>query len=255
MLKLGIVQMSVQEGDVEKNCRHMEELVQKYASDDIDLLCFPELCISGYDFDKAAQSEQEDVFVSGLAQKYRIPIFAGINKKEGQTHYDVAAIWDESGKLLGEYKKIHLWDKENDFFATGDQLVSVMLKGWNIGLLICADLGFSELSKALAMKRDVDVIIYPSAWNPGWEYLYSNLSSIRSAENQIYTVGLDRASGDVKYCGYTTVSNPDGTILEQLSTPEEAYAKVVLYKEKLKEARASIPWRLMRREDIYRCFW
>ena len=126
---------------------------------------------------------------------------AGINKKEGNQHYDVACIWDETGTLLGEYKKIHLWDKENDFFAKGEELVTVSFKGWTIGLLICADFGFSELAKSLALKKNADVIMYPSAWNPGWDYLFSGCSSIRAAENQVYTVGLNRASGDVEYCG------------------------------------------------------
>ena len=53
MLKLGIIQLSIQEGNIEKNCAHIEELVRKHSSDDIDLLCFPELCISGYNFEKA----------------------------------------------------------------------------------------------------------------------------------------------------------------------------------------------------------
>lgn len=251
MLKLGIVQMSVQEGNVEENCRHMEKLVQMHASDDIDLLCFPELCISGYDFEKAARSDREDIFVSDLAKKYHISILAGINKKEGDLYYDVSGIWDENGKLLGEYKKIHLWDKENDFFVKGKELTFVSIKNWKIGLLICADFGFSELSKALALKEDVDVIIYPSAWNPGWGYLFANLSSIRAAENQIYTIGLNRASGNVEYCGYSTISNPDGTILAQLQTTDEAYVEVALSKEKIEEGRTAIPWRLMRREEIY----
>ena len=53
MLKLGIIQLSIQEGNIEKNCAHIEELVRNHSSDDIDLLCFPELCISGYNFEKA----------------------------------------------------------------------------------------------------------------------------------------------------------------------------------------------------------
>ena len=43
MLKLGIIQLSIQEGNIEKNCAHIEELVRNHSSDDIDLLCFPEL--------------------------------------------------------------------------------------------------------------------------------------------------------------------------------------------------------------------
>ena len=251
MLKLGIIQLSIQEGNIEKNCAHIEELVRNHSSDDIDLLCFPELCISGYNFKKAIISDREALFFSELASKYKIAIMAGINKKEGNQHYDVACIWDETGTLLGEYKKIHLWDKENDFFAKGEELVTVSFKGWTIGLLICADFGFSELAKSLALKKNADVIMYPSAWNPGWDYLFSGCSSIRAAENQVYTVGLNRASGDVEYCGNTTVSNPDGTTLARLCTSEESYTRVVLKKECLEKAKETIPWRLMRREEVY----
>lgn len=79
----------------------------------------------------------------------------------------------------------------------------------------------------------------------------SGCSSIRAAENQVYTVGLNRASGDVEYCGNTTVSNPDGTTLARLCTSEESYTRVVLKKECLEKAKETIPWRLMRREEVY----
>lgn len=77
MLKLGIIQLSIQEGNIEKNCAHIEELVRKHSSDDIDLLCFPELCISGYNFENAIISDREALFFSELASKYKIAIMAG----------------------------------------------------------------------------------------------------------------------------------------------------------------------------------
>ena len=128
MLKLGIIQLSIQEGNIEKNCAHIEELVRNHSSDDIDLLCFPELCISGYNFEKAIISDREALFFSELASKYKIAIMAGINKKEGNQHYDVACIWDGTGTLLGEYKKIHLWDKENDFLRKEKSWLRFRLK-------------------------------------------------------------------------------------------------------------------------------
>lgn len=36
MLKLGIIQLSIQEGNIEKNCAHIEELVRNHSSDDIE---------------------------------------------------------------------------------------------------------------------------------------------------------------------------------------------------------------------------
>lgn len=62
---------------------------------------------------------------------------------------------------------------------------------------------------------------------------------------------LNRACGDEKYCGNTTVANPDGTVLVKLETTEEAYAEVILKKSKLEEAREGIPWRKMKQPGIY----
>lgn len=252
MLKLGLVQMSVLEGQVEENCRKIRKMTEYYAADDIDLLCFPELCISGYDFEKAASSDREAEFFSELAASCNIGILAGIHAVEEGKHFDVACLWDKEGKLLGEYRKIHLWDSENDFFDKGDELVTVSYMGWNIGLLICADYGFPEVSTPLAQTKHADVMIYPSAWGAGWEDLFTTCSKMRAAENQVYTVALNRATGDAQYCGNTTVSNPDGRTLIRLETTQEAYARVVLEKGKLEEAKKGIPWRSMKRYEIYK---
>ena len=251
MLRLGVVQMAVLEGKVEENQKKIRNIVKKYAEDDIDLLCFPELCISGYDFKQAEKSNREIEFFSEIAKEYHMAILAGIQVKDQEKYYDVSCVWDCEGNKLGEYRKIHLWDTENDFFEKGEKLVTVSLKDWKIGMLICADYGFSEVSTILAQDMGADVIIYPSAWAAGWQDLFSSCAKMRAVENQIYTVALNRACGDVNYCGNTTVANPDGTILLRLETVDEAYGRVVLEKEQLIKARQSIPWRKMKRNELY----
>lgn len=251
MLKLGLVQMPVLEGNIKENCKNIRKLADNHALDDIDLLCFPELCISGYNFESAASSHEEETFISNLAAEYHIPILAGIHVIEDGKHYDAACIWNEKGMLLGKYCKMHLWDTENDFFSRGEELTVVPFKGWNIGLLICADYGFPEVSTALALKKHADVLIYPSAWRAGCEDLFSTCCKMRAAENQVYTVALNRASGDVPYCGNTMVASPDGSTLIRLDTKDEAYARIVLKKSWLEEARKSIPWRNMKRYELY----
>ena len=57
---------------------------------------------------------------------------------------------------------------------------------------------------------------------------------------------------DEKYCGNSTVSGPDGTVLLRLQTTGEAYGEVILEKGKLEEAREGIPWRKMKQPEIYR---
>lgn len=250
MLRLGMVQFAVVEGDVERNCARIEQEVKNHAQDGVDILCFPELCISGYKFEKGKTLDEQE-FMSKMAGKYQQPLLAGVQAVHEGKYYDTVCLWDEEGKLLGEYRKIHLWASENDYFDRGDGLITVDYKGWKIGLLICADLGFAEVSTPLALKKGADVIIYPSAWGYGWEELFSGCAKTRAAENQVYIVALNRACGDEKYCGNTTVANPDGTVLVKLETTEEAYAEVILKKSKLEEAREGIPWRKMKQLGIY----
>ena len=122
MLKLGIIQLSIQEGNIEKNCAHIEELVRNHSSDDIDLLCFPELCISGYNFEKAIISDREALFFSELASKYKIAIMAGIIKKREtsimmlpvfgmkQEHF-----WESTKKFIYGIRKMIFLRKEKSW--------------------------------------------------------------------------------------------------------------------------------------------
>lgn len=251
MLKIGLVQLSVMEGKTEENRRHVKELARKYAAEDIDLLCFPELCISGYDFSKAKESKSEREFFSELAAECGLAIMAGINAFQDGKYYDAACIWDERGKLLGEYKKIHLWDKESLFFEQGEELAVIPFKGWNIGLLICADMRFFEISTPLK-NMGADVIIYPSAWAEGWKDLFHLCAKMRAAENQIYTIALNRASGDVRYCGGTALMGPDGSILREIKNDTESYLRVEISKEKIWQVRKALAWESLKLPHIYK---
>lgn len=253
MLKVGIVQMSVKEGEIEENLFHMEKMIKKYKHESIDLLCFPELCISGYKYDIAKESFEEEKRIQMLAAKNHLAILAGICLQEDGHMYDAVGLWDEQGVRLGIYRKIHLWETENGIFEQGDRLSVIPFKEWKIGILICADLAFSQLSVILK-QRGCDVIFYPSAWGrgPGFAELFVNCGRIRAAENQIYTVVLNRGDGDEEYCGCTTVSNPDGTILASIEDTKEQFVKVVLEKRKIAEVRKKIAWTDMRQDALYK---
>lgn len=250
MLKIGLVQLAVKEGKTEENRDHIRELAKKYSSDDIDLLCFPELSISGYDFGTARDSKNEKDFFAELAKECHMSIMAGVNVFCDGNYYDAACIWDEDGNLLGEYRKIHLWDTEFEFFTPGDEIVIVPFKGWNIGILICADLRFFEISTPLK-NMGADVIFYPSAWAYGWKELFHLCGKMRAAENQIYAVTLNRATGDAKYCGGTAVMDPAGNILAEIEDDAEGYLKAELKKEVIAQVQEGLAWESMKLPEIY----
>lgn len=113
-MKIGMIQLAAIEGDVSGNCTKIRNWVKTYAGQDYDILCFPELCISGYEFESAASLDEME-FMAGLAKEYGQALIAGVHSVHGEEHYNSTGFWDETGNLLGEYKKIHLWAKENDF--------------------------------------------------------------------------------------------------------------------------------------------
>ena len=250
MLKVGLVQLAIKEGKIEENRNHIKELAKKYSTDDIDLLCFPELCISGYDFGAAKDSKDEKDFFAQLAGECNMSIMAGVNVFSEGSYYDVVCVWDETGKLLGEYRKIHLWDAEFDFFTPGNEIMIIPFKGWNIGILICADLRFFEISTPLK-NMGADVIFYPSAWAYGWKELFHLCGKMRAAENQIYAITLNRATGDAKYCGGTAVMDPAGNILAQIEDDAEGYLRAELKKEVITRVQEGLAWETMKLPSVY----
>lgn len=250
MLNIGLVQLEVKEGKIDYNKDNIEKIIQKRSSNDLDILCFPELCISGYDFKAADKSNNESKFFSNMAKKYKQAIIAGIKIEEKNKPYDNLSFWDEKGNLLGSYNKLHLWGKENDYFSRGDETILVDYKNWKIGLLICADLGFPEVSRKLTLEG-ADILIYPSAWEINNEYLFDICGAARAAENQVYVLLLNRASSEDKYCGYTSVYFPNGKMLKQVGRIEEDYMEVQLKKEEINKAREFIPWLKMRNPKAY----
>ncbi|HCJ55999.1 MAG TPA: carbon-nitrogen hydrolase family protein [Clostridiaceae bacterium] len=251
-MKIGVCQLSVIEGQYKRNIEEIEKSIKNHMEDKIDVICFPELCITGYNFDivKKSPVNERQVF-SDLARKYKQNIFAGIAIKEGEKYFDVAAIWDQNGKLLCEYKKIHLWGEERDFFTHGDEVKIFELDGWRIGIMICADLGFADLPKIMSL-RGCDAILCPAAWFSPFEEMFKLMVRARACENQVYLVGIDRAKGDVGLCGNSCISNPLGEIIAQSNTIEQDYFEADLNLDEVKRGKLTIPWLKMRLPEIYK---
>ena len=251
MLNLGLVQFDSREGEIEYNKQRITSFTNQYKGRQ-DILCFPELCISGYDFDIAKSSLDEEKFFSNLSKTHNQAIIAGILLYEDGNYYDSVCMWDEKGNLIAKYKKIHLWDTENDFFSKDDKYIVGKYKNWKIGFLICADLGFPEVSRELALQG-VDLIIYPSAWHTSTQYLFKMCGAMRAAENQIYTVVLNRGCEDNRFCGATGAYAPNGILIDELDYREEGYLNVKLDKDKLDYVRNDeLPWIKMREENVYK---
>ncbi|MEA3500244.1 MAG: nitrilase-related carbon-nitrogen hydrolase, partial [Candidatus Marinimicrobia bacterium] len=164
MIKIAAVQTNPIFGEIEKNLSNIKYLFPSSA----DLVVLPELCTTGYQFKNLDEVEKysEDFtdsysvdYFTKLARENSCVIVAGFAEKGGDKFYNSAAVISEKG-LLGTYRKINLFYRENLFFSAGENEPLVVDVGFcKVGVMICFDWIFPEVTRSLA-KNGADIIAH-----------------------------------------------------------------------------------------------
>lgn len=155
--------------------------------------------------------------------------------------YNSSALVDASG-VRGVYRKIHLWGEESRWFAPGEQSAPVVQTGHGrIGLGICYDLEFPELTRGLALEG-ADVIAFPTNWPhdaapPDGRPILHSLATITAYLNRVFVAVSDRCGSErgVEFEGGSVIAGPDGSLR---AGPVEDRGSAILYADcDLAEAR------------------
>lgn len=173
-LKVAGIQMEPRVGRKSENLAHSVHLIERAAAQGANLVVLPELANTGYVFASRAEAlalaepvpdgTSTEVWMEA-ARRFNVHIVAGIAEREGERLYNSAVIVGPGGHL-GTYRKLHLWEHENQVFEPGDKGLPVFDTGWGrLGVLICYDGWFPETYRLLAMQ-DVDVVAMPTNWVP-----------------------------------------------------------------------------------------
>jgi predicted amidohydrolase len=220
-LRIGYVQFRPLLGQPEANRERLAELIPRAVG--VDLLVLPELANSGYNFtsqeqaDDTAESAEDGPFVRFLidtASKYDMYLVAGLNERDGEVRYNTSVLIGPD-KVLGKYRKIHLFVNEPDFFAPGDIGLPVFDLGkCKVGMLICFDWLFPEVWRILALKG-ADVIAHPSNLViPGF---CQRVMPSHALINGLYTITANRigSEGRLTFTGLSTIADPGGQVLAE----------------------------------------
>ncbi|XP_018319892.1 nitrilase and fragile histidine triad fusion protein NitFhit isoform X2 [Agrilus planipennis] len=185
--------------------------------------------------------------------------------------YNAHIIIDNNGVIKAIYKKLHLFDvdipekniqlKESNDVFSGDQILPPIDSPVGpLGLLICYDLRFPEVS-ILLRKKGTNVLTFPSAFTSGtgqahWEVLLR----ARAIENQCYVIAAaqyGKHNSKRTSHGQAMIVDPWGQILAECikyseNTPTNAsIAIATLDNTKLNKIRQDIPVFQNRRDDMY----
>lgn len=126
--------------------------------------------------------------MSELAIAYNVNIIAGsMPVVEGDKLYNVSYLCHRNGKL-SEYKKIHITPNENKYYGItgGDSIAVINTDCGKIGILICYDVEFPELSRLLALDG-MKILFVPYLTDTQNAYTrVRNCSMARAIENECY---------------------------------------------------------------------
>jgi N-carbamoylputrescine amidase len=222
--RIAVAQVIPEFGAVERNRAQTVDVVHDLS--DVDLVVLPELVTTGYVFESQTELESVAEMRDGkTAREWQIAaaetdtwIVGGFAEADGDSWYNSALVVSPEG-VEGCYRKIHLWDREKRWFDSGSSIPTFETPFGRLGVQICNDLWFSELTIAQA-SSGVDLVAVPTNWVPGategerpagWTMgVHQTISNANA--NRVFIACADRAGTERNYSfeGQSVVVDPNG---------------------------------------------
>ena len=204
--------------DRDRHVASVCERISNYLADNapVDLIVLPELCTITYSreafemLDNLAEPLDGPSVMrfSELARAESAMVVFGMACRTDTGFRISQVILSETGEVTACYDKMHLCQYgascEKEFFERGEQMAVVDLKGWKIAPLICYDIRIPEMSRALVLEHNVDLLLHCGAYFRDESFAtWHNFATTRAMENQVYLLSLNRAGknfGNSLFC-------------------------------------------------------
>jgi len=218
--------------EVAANLAAAGRLVAEAAAAGAKLAALPEnfYLIGRHESDKVALREPDgsgpvQEFLSSTARKNRLWIVGGtapIATDDDQRIRGACLVYDDSGKRIARYDKMHLFRFDNHAeqydeartLQPGTRPVAVASPLGRLALSVCYDVRFPELYRGLG---EFDVMFVPSAFTvPTGAAHWETLLRARAIENKAYVVAPAQGgthAGGRRTWGHSMIVDPWGEIL------------------------------------------
>jgi predicted amidohydrolase len=215
----------------ERNLDACVARLEEAAAAGAELLVLPECAIPGYMFESAEEALPFAEEIPGpsadtLARECRrlgLHVVCGLLERDGDVLHNAAVLVGPEG-LIGTYRKTHLPFLGVDRFAVpGDELTVYDTPLGRIGVEICYDLRFPEVTRTLALKG-ADIVAHPTNFPVAARIQTELITVARAAENRIYLLTANRVGKERsgEFCGWSQIVDPYGTRLAEAGETEEA---------------------------------
>jgi predicted amidohydrolase len=233
-VRIGIVQMRMGE-NVEENLVTALEGTGEAAEKGAEIVCLPELFAWRY-FPTARVSHQMPETIPGRvskalsdsARRNQVVLVGGsIYEKSGRSNYNTCLVFDERGKTVSKYRKVHIPQDEHyyeqDYFEPGTKYPVARTRAGTVGTLICFDQWYPEAAR-ISKLLGAEMLFYPTAigWVKGidpvegdWKKAWESVQVGHAIANSLVVCAVNRVGteGTTTFWGGSFVCDQFGKIL------------------------------------------
>ena len=241
-LTVGLVQMAMGD-DREANVSHAIEMVGRASSMGASVVCLPELFPYRYfPQEKGSKVRPEPIpgpttkRLSEAARESEVTLVGGslYEKAADGRLYNASPVFDQSGKMLGKYRKVQVPQDEafyeKDYFSSGSGYEVFKTRQASVGVLICFDQWYPEPARVNKLMG-ADVLFYPTAigrvdgieesegnWKEAWEAVQRG----HAIANSMIVAAVNRVGreGRMAFWGGSFVCDQFGTVLARADDKE-----------------------------------
>jgi len=260
-MKILMAQCAPVVGNVDDNLAKLEKV---FSGAEADLAIFPEMFLTGYVPRDALPSLAEAVegpTVKELAEMCRHlgrALLVGLPLKHPSIKGQItnsAVLIDKNGKV-GRYDKAYLPNfgpfEESLYFSPGAAPLAMEIAGIKVGVVICYDLFFPELSKLLALQG-ADLIVCISASPTSTVLNFKRMTPARAIENATYVAYVNLVGNhlDLVFGGESRLVDPRGEVVAEAKALTEETVTADIDTSKLEFARRMRPTLRDTRAEIF----
>ncbi|MDE8559380.1 carbon-nitrogen hydrolase family protein [Pantoea vagans] len=282
-VRASLVQMDVEVLQPERNLARVMAAIKNEVEKGVDLIVFPELVNTGYiepltigalhstpvgekgyayALYQAAEAPCGN-YTRALCEQARLHglhIVIGLAMQhpliEGALYNSSVLIGPQG--MLGVYNKIHRWHMEKMYFIAGDALPVFSTPFGRMGMQVCYDIRFPEVTRAFALQgaglvTNIWASLAETDKPPVSEEIFVHRAYTRATENGVFVLSCNRVGtqGHCHFLGQSIIVAPNGNVLARASSDQEQVIRAHLELSQVAEYRSYTGIFSDRREDIY----
>ena len=253
-------------GQVQRNLDRMLPWIETARAEGADLICFPELNVTGYSSDPTIKDSAETIpgaisrQLEQMARDTNAVILAGMAEVDSNGRLFASHLVVSPTGISGIYHKLHIAPPEEAVFSHGLQVPLFNILGVKSGIQLCYDAHFPELTTRMAVDG-ADIIFMPHASPRGTPSakLDSWLRHLtaRAFDNSVFIVACNQNGDNQKgqqFPGVAVVIDPSGEVMKRHTNGDDGIVLANLSTDTLQAVRGHQMRYFLpnRRPDIYR---